>query len=231
MVHRADEVDYPVALGWQVATATALRTARGRTGVAEVLALIQHRPVFTLGARADGSSVLASESALAARGAELVTVDRGGDVTFHGPGQLVVYPILDLRQRNIKPVSYVRLLEQTVIDTLKRFGLTAEREPGRPGVWVDGAKVAAVGVRVQGGVSTHGLALNIAPDLDWFDAIVPCGLPDAEVTSMARLLDGASPFEEVVDAYRVVFAERFESRLVEATDRPLLGRFDEAVPA
>ena len=230
-VHRADEVDYHAALDWQLATAGVLRTARDQAQSIEALALIQHRPVFTLGARADGSNVLASEAALAARGAEVVSVDRGGDVTFHGPGQLVAYPILDLRQRNIRPVSYVRMLEQTVIDTLEGFGLTAEREAGRPGVWVDGAKVAAVGVRVQGGISTHGLALNVAPDLGWFDAIVPCGLTDAEVTSIARLLEVAPPFEEVVDQYRAVFARHFEARLVEATDTPLRVQRAKAVSA
>jgi lipoyl(octanoyl) transferase len=230
-VHRADEVDYRAALDWQLATASALRAAREATTGAEALALIQHQPVYTLGARADTSNVLASEAALAARGAEVVAVDRGGDVTFHGPGQLVAYPILDLRQRNIRPVSYVRLLEQTVIDTLEQFGLIAERESGRPGVWIGGAKVAAVGVRVQGGISTHGLALNVAPDLGWFDAIVPCGLPDAEVTSMARLLDDAPPFEHVIDTYRAVFAEHFESTLVDATDSPLVAPRPDAVPA
>ena len=239
-LHRADAVDYRTALDWQVATAGAVRDARGADGEAnrrdrqdlEALALIQHRPVYTLGARADGTNVLVPAAVLAARGADVVEVDRGGDVTFHGPGQLVAYPILDLHARGIRPVDYVRLLEQTVIDVLDAFDLRGERVRGRPGVWVDGAKVAAVGVRVSRGVSTHGLALNVDTDLGWLDAIVPCGIADAEVTSMDRLLDGGPRFDDVVEAYRASFERRFESRLVEAGWSPLGSvAAGEAVPA
>ena len=223
-IHRADDVEYRRALDWQYATADAVRGARAGGSWGEALALIQHRPVYTLGARGKASNVLAPASELAARGAEVIEVDRGGDVTFHGPGQLVAYPILDLRERGVRPVEHVRLLEQTLIDVLEHFGLRAERVRGRPGVWVDGAKVAAVGVRVQRGVSRHGLALNVDPDLGWFDAIVPCGLADAEVTSMARLLEVPPTFEEVVDAYRAVFEDRYASRLVPADGPPLATR-------
>ena len=161
----------------------------------------------------------------------MIPVDRGGDVTFHGPGQLVAYPILDLHARAIRPVDYVRLLEQTVIDTLATFNLAAERVRGRPGVWVNGAKIAAVGVRVQRGISRHGLALNVDPDLSWFDAIIPCGIADAEVTSMSRLLPTAPTFEAVVTAYRAAFEHRFASRLIEVSDSPLAGVPSEAVLA
>ena len=166
---------------------------------------------------------------LAARGAEVVAVDRGGDVTFHGPGQLVSYPILDLHTRDLRAGDYVRLLEQTVIDTLERFDVRGERVRGRPGVWVGRAKVAAIGVRVARGVSTHGLALNVDTDLAWFDAIVPCGIADAEVTSMARLLGAPPLFDQVVDAYRAAFEHRFDSRLVAVESSPLAPA--EAVPA
>lgn len=222
-LHRADGVDYGAALDWQRATAEAVRSARESEGAQrpEALALIQHLPVYTLGARATDSNVLEPRAALAARGAEVLSVDRGGDVTFHGPGQLVAYPILDLHARGIRPGDYVRLLEQTVIDTLEAFQLRGERVRGRPGVWVDGAKVTAIGVRVSRGVSTHGLALNVDTDLGWFDAIVPCGIADAEVTSMGRLLGGAPAFEEVVDVYRAAFEQRFDSRLLDAVDSPL----------
>lgn len=231
-LHRADGVDYHAALDWQRATAEAVRGARELGGAsAEALALIQHDAVYTLGARATDANVLESPSALAGRGAEVVRVDRGGDVTFHGPGQLVGYPILDLHARAIRPGDYVRLLEQTVIDTLETFDLRGERVRGRPGVWVDGAKVAAIGVRVSRGISTHGFALNVATDLGWFDAIVPCGLPDAEVTSMERLLAGEPRFEEVVDAYRRAFEGRFASELVVAAGGPLRVAAAEAVPA
>ena len=232
--HRADDVDYHHAQSWQLETASRLLAARDTPEASqplEALALIQHRPVFTLGAAANGANVITPLADLAARGAEVIPVDRGGDVTFHGPGQLVAYPILDLHARGIRPVDYVRLLEQTVIDTLATFNLAAERIRGRPGVWVNGAKVAAVGVRVQRGISRHGLALNVDPDLTWFDAIIPCGIADAEVTSMSRLLNAPPPFEDVVTAYRAAFEHRFASRLIEASDSPLAHAPTEAVPA
>ncbi len=233
-LHRADDVDYHAGQSWQLETADRLRAARETSEAAgpfEALALIQHRPVFTLGAAADGGNVIAPLSDITARGAEVVPVDRGGDVTFHGPGQLVAYPILDLHARDMRPVEHVRLLEQTVIDTLAAFDLAAERVRGRPGVWVNGAKVAAVGVRVQRGISRHGLALNVDPDLTWFDAIIPCGIADAEVTSMMRLLSVAPPFEDVVSAYRAAFEQRFASQLVEVSDTPLALATPEAATA
>jgi len=235
-LHRADAVDYQIALDWQRASAEAVRDSRSTAANSEArsvesLALIQHRTVYTLGARADISNVLVSREALAARDATVIEVDRGGDVTFHGPGQLVAYPVLDLHARGIRPVDYVRLLEQTVIDVLEAFDLHAERVRGRPGVWANGAKVAAVGVRVSRGVSTHGLALNVDTDLTWFEAIVPCGIADAEVTSMARLLEGTPRFEDVVGAYRAVFEQRFDSHLVEAEASPLEAVVTEAVSA
>jgi len=230
LLHRADDVDYHHAQSWQFETVDRLRAARDESPSIdpsdaheplEVLALIQHRPVFTIGAGANGANVITPLADLGTRGAEVISVDRGGDVTFHGPGQLVAYPILDLHARAIRPVDYVRLLEQTVIDTLSTFNLAAQRIRGRPGVWVNGAKVAAVGVRVQRGISRHGLALNIDPDLTWFDAIIPCGIADAEVTSLAQLLDVAPHFEAVVTAYRTAFERRFTSHLVEVSDTPL----------
>jgi lipoate-protein ligase B len=223
-LHRADDVDYRHAQSWQLETADRLRAARGTTEASqplEALALIQHCPVFTLGAAANGANVITSLADLAARGTEVIPVDRGGDVTFHGPGQLVAYPILDLHARATRPVDYVRLLEQTVIDTLATFNLAAERIRGRPGVWVNGAKVAAVGVRVQRGISRHGLALNVDPDLTWFDDIIPCGIADAEVTSMSRLLDVTLSFEAVVSAYRTAFEYCFRAQLIEVNDTPL----------
>lgn len=192
---RAGHVEYRAALRWQRDTAASVRT-----GGDEAVALLEHPPVYTLGRRASREHVLHSEVELAARGARLVESDRGGDVTFHGPGQLVVYPILDLRTRGIAPVDYVRALEAVVIDALHDFGLRSERIEGRPGVWAGDAKVAAVGVRVQGGVSTHGLALNVSTELAWFDAIVPCGIRDAGVGSMQSLLGAAPPMAAVESA-------------------------------
>jgi lipoyl(octanoyl) transferase len=163
--------------------------------------------------------VLVPFEVLAARGAEVVETDRGGDVTFHGPGQVVAYPILDLRARGLGPASYVRMLEGCLITTLARFDLRAERVTGRPGVWVDVdgalAKIAAVGVRVREGVSTHGVALNVSTDLQWFEAIVPCGIADAGVTSMQRVLGVAPSMEAVMDEFARVFASLFDVRCVD----------------
>lgn len=153
----------------------------------DTVLLVEHPAVYTLGRRADPSNVLLSPDVLAERGIDVVAVDRGGDVTFHGPGQLVVYPVLRLaRSRGV--VDYVRTLEAIVLEVLAALDVEGERVAGRSGVWVGGAKVAAVGVRVDaGGVTSHGLALNVDPDLTLVDGIVPCGIRDAGVTSLARL--------------------------------------------
>lgn len=208
-LQRPGLVAYDEALAWQQARAEAVRTG----AALEALAVLQHPPVYTLGMRGERRHVLATPEALAARGAGLVPTDRGGDVTFHGPGQLVAYPILDLRRRELGPATYVRMLETVLIDTLARFGIEAGRVPGRPGVWAEESKVAALGVRVRGGVCTHGVALNVSTDLGWFDAIVPCGIADAGVTSMERLLGVAPPHQAVEDAFIEAFARVFGLRV------------------
>jgi lipoate-protein ligase B len=204
-LHRPGLVPYDQALAWQHERAAAVSAGQAP----EALAVLQHPPVFTLGMRADGRHLLTPAAALERRGAHVVAVDRGGDVTFHGPGQLVAYPILDLRARGLGPASYVRLLEAALIETLAAFGVAGERVRGRPGVWAGGAKVAAIGVRIRDGVSTHGLALNVATDLSWFEAIVPCGLPDVRVTSLSQLLGGAPPHEAVEETFVGAFARTF----------------------
>lgn len=211
-VTRAGLVPYAEAWAWHRARAEAVRDA----GASEALYVLQHPPVYTLGMRGRTASVIASDAAIAAAGAEVVQSDRGGDVTFHGPGQLVAYPMIDLHRRGLGPASYVRLLEACVIETLGAFGVAAERVPGRPGVWVREplgggalAKIAAVGVRVRRGVSTHGISLNVSTDLGWYDAIVPCGIADAGVTSLVRVLEAAPPHEAVEAAFIAVFARMF----------------------
>ena len=212
-------VSYEVGLAWQRAAAAALR-AGDSPGAREALAVLEHAPVYTLGARGDARHVLATPEALAARGARVVTTDRGGDVTFHGPGQIVVYPVLDVRARGLGPGAYVRALEGAVIAALGRWGVAGERVPGRPGVWVAGAKVAAVGVRIRDGVSTHGLALNVSTELRWFEAIVPCGIADAGVTSLAALLGAGAPtVREAGEAVADALAAAFELRLVDPHPR------------
>ena len=199
-LYRFGMLPYDEAWRWQRETADAVRN-----GGPEALALLQHPPTYTFGRRIRHEHLLVEPGALRDLGAVLVESDRGGDVTFHGPGQVVCYPILDLRRRNLGATDYVRLLEQTMIGALQRFGVMACTARGRPGVWVEGAKIGAIGVRVRGGVTTHGFALNVDPDLAWYDAIVPCGIADAGVTSMAHLGVTAS-IESVEDALIDEFA-------------------------
>lgn len=215
----AGRVRYEPAWRWQQD-----RAAEVRAGGREAFALVEHEPVYTMGRRGGRTSLRRPPEEMPA---PVVDIERGGDVTWHGPGQLVGYPILDLRARSLRAADYVRALEVLLVDVLAGFGLHATTVRGRPGVWVDGAKVAAIGVAVRGGVTTHGFALNVAPDLGWYDAIVPCGIEDAGVTSMAVLLDGAPPMPAVVDAVRAAFERRFAAALVEVD----AARLSEAVSA
>ena len=148
------------------------------------LLLLEHPHVYTLGRRGRLDDILAPEDSLSSLGVEIHHVDRGGEVTYHGPGQLVGYPILDLRRLGMRPLEYVRSLERLLIDTLYGFGIAAEADGHPTGVWAGGAKIAAIGVRVSRGVTTHGFALNVSPDLGYFEHIVPCGMRDCRVTSM-----------------------------------------------
>jgi lipoate-protein ligase B len=208
LVHAGRQrVPYAAALAWM-----AHQTEVVRVGGPEAVALLEHDPVYTLGARAARTSLRVAERALPA---SLVEADRGGDVTWHGPGQLVCYPVLDLHGRGLRAGDYVRALESVVIETLAAWGIEGGRVAGRPGVWVGGAKVAAVGVRIDRGVSRHGLALNVAPDLAWFESIVPCGIEDAGVTSMAWTLRDDPPLTDVARAMADAFARVFGVPLVE----------------
>ncbi|MGE3960153.1 MAG: lipoyl(octanoyl) transferase LipB [Dehalococcoidia bacterium] len=212
----AGGVPYEPALDWQRG-----RVAAVRDGGREALALIEHEPVYTMGRRGGRASMRLDAAAMPA---PVIDIERGGDVTWHGPGQLVGYPILDLRARGLRAADYVRSLEEVLVAVLDGHGLVAGTVPGRPGVWVDGAKVAAIGVAIRGGVSFHGFALNVAPDLAWYDAIVPCGLTDARVTSMAELIGTAPAMPEVVAAVSEAFEARLAARLEQASPRALLGR-------
>ena len=171
---------------------------RGRR-IGDRLLLLEHFPVYTIGRGGDAANMLATPERLRQIGAELIRIDRGGDITFHGPGQLVAYPIVELRDP-LDLRRYVRILEAAVIGTAAAFGVEAERVEGLPGIWVDGErKLAAIGVRVKRGVTTHGLALNVNTELRWFDEMIPCGVPDKEVTSLARETGAAVSMERVED--------------------------------
>jgi len=194
------------------------RALRGSAPAAEHLLLLEHPHVYTLGRNASAADVLASAEWLRQRGIEVVESDRGGQVTYHGPGQLVGYPILDLSPDRRDVRRYVRDLEEVLIRTLAGFGIAAEVRPGASliGVWAGGEKIAAIGVHLSRWITTHGFALNVAPDLSLYDGIVPCGLRREGITSMARLLGAAPPLAAVAARLAGHFAEVFARQLVAA---------------
>jgi lipoate-protein ligase B len=162
---------------------------RQRGEISDQLLLVEHEPVVTLGRRADLENILVDVQALEACGIEVHPIERGGDVTFHGPGQLVGYPIIHLRQRNISgPHRFVTMIEHTMIRTLAGYGVEAFRREGLTGVWTHQGKVGAIGVFISQAVTMHGFALNVSTDLNYFQLIVPCGLSDRRVTSLSQLL-------------------------------------------
>lgn len=185
-----------------------------RAGADDTLILLEHPPTYTLGSRGDTGSMTTPADVLRAYGAEVVQSDRGGDITFHGPGQAVGYPIVNLRARGEGPVTHVRNLEQVMIGALAALGVAAGRSPGRPGVWIGDAKIGAIGVRIAGGVAMHGFALNVDVDLAWFSRIVPCGLAGAGVTSMREVAGAAPGLAAVEDALAASFARVFGVQLV-----------------
>lgn len=164
----------------------------------EVL-LVEHPPVFTLGKSADSNNILFSEDVL---GAKVFRIERGGDVTFHGPGQLVIYPIIDLEQFNMGLREYVYNMEEVIVQAISGLGLKGERSPGASGVWLDVGKpnerkIAALGVKASRHITMHGLAFNINTDLTWFQKINPCGFQDKAVTSLANELGKKQDFEKI----------------------------------
>lgn len=205
-----------------------LAEARARSAIPDTLLLVQHPHTYTLGRSGHIENLLMPPAERARRGIQVYEVDRGGDITYHGPGQLVAYPILwlgqagqDGRLPHADYVGYIRRLESVIIRTLATFGITGQREAGHTGVWIETAngleKIAAIGVKVNAaGVSTHGLALNIDPDLSYFSGIVPCGIADRGVTSLARSLNGAAPaMAEARKNFLLAFSTEFQCLLHE----------------
>jgi len=183
--------------------------------IGDRLLLLEHFPVYTIGRGGDPANMLATPERLREIGAELIRIDRGGDVTFHGPGQIVAYPIVELRDP-LDLRRYVRILEAAIIDTAACFGVSADRLPGLPGIWVEGErKLAAIGVRVKRGVTTHGLALNVRTDLRWFDEMIPCGIRGKGVTSLARETGAEVGMDEVAVELARRLASHFGLRLAE----------------
>jgi lipoate-protein ligase B len=199
----------------------------------DLLLLVEHEPVVTLGRGARASSLPLAPAELERRGVAVAEVERGGDVTYHGPGQLVGYPILQLREHREDLHWYLRQLEAALIRALAGLGIAAERNPGLTGVWTQGRKIASLGIHVKQWVTFHGFALNVSTELQGFDLIVPCGIQGVVMTSVAAELgrhDAAALWEETLGAVVEAFAEVFAYREVEEiaagalpTGAPVLG--------
>jgi lipoyl(octanoyl) transferase len=217
-VRRLGTVGYADALELQ----KELVEARKAGAIPDQLLLLQHPPVITLGvkARNDRSHVLASPESLEAQGVELFETGRGGDVTYHGPGQLVGYPILDLRPDRCDVHRYVRDIEEALIQAAAVFGIAAGRVAGLTGVWVGNDKLAAIGVRISRWITSHGFALNVGTNLHHFGLIVPCGIAGRGVTSLEVLLGQSVPMENVEEAAIEAMASVFGRTAVHASPAP-----------
>jgi lipoyl(octanoyl) transferase len=209
--------------------------------IPDQLLLLEHPAVLTLGRQSDPSHIRATEDELATRGIEVIRVERGGEVTYHGPGQLVAYPIIKLAPRGLLLRPFVRALEQTMIDTCAGYGVEAGRRDGFPGCWCEPQsatprKIGALGLRIEGGVSYHGVALNVTTNVADFDLVDPCGLPNAEVTSIAREADWPAHESAPTTASVANAADRFEhafrlrleeasavGRTIDPSDKALVG--------
>jgi lipoyl(octanoyl) transferase len=211
-------VDYATGLALQ----RQLVEARHEERIGNTLLLLEHPPVLTLGRNSDRQNILANDALLAQRGVEVHEVNRGGDVTYHGPGQLVGYPIIDLRSfaPRLGAVEYVRKLEEVLIRACGDFGVETARVAGRTGVWtlaggsVREKKVAAIGVHISRGITSHGFSLNVSTDLRDFDLIVPCGISDREVTSLDLEADPVPNIDSVIHSVARQFGRVFDHQVL-----------------
>jgi lipoyl(octanoyl) transferase len=211
----AGSVVYSAAYTWQLQ----LHARRVAGQIPDLLVLLEHPSVITLGRRFRPQHLLAPAEELRRRGIEVHEADRGGSITYHGPGQLVAYPVVDLRTES-KPnpdvIAYLRLLEAAVLATVVDFGVRAELRPGLTGVWVGRDKLGAIGVNVSRGVTKHGMALNVSTDLELFSSMVPCGIPDAGVTSLQMLLGQSPPIDLVSSVFAGHLARLLGRRIEKA---------------
>ena len=187
----------------------------------DVLLLLEHPPTITLGRSGTPNHLLANEDALRSRGIGFWNVDRGGDITFHGPGQLVGYPLLLLAGRERDVHAYMRNLEESLIRLLARFGIEAGRDPRYTGVWTHSGKIAAMGVHLSRWITRHGFALNVNTDLSFYDLIVPCGITGKSVTSMQTHLAHNLDLEEVAEQYIREFGLVFNRSMIRTDERAL----------
>jgi len=217
LVERLGTVPYEPT--WELQDELAEQRRQRRIG--DRLLLLEHFPVYTIGRGGDEANLLATPERLRDLGAQFLRVDRGGDITFHGPGQLVAYPIVELRDP-LDLRRYVRSLQSAIVETAATFGVEAHAEEGLIGVWVEGRrKLAAIGVRVKRGVTTHGLALNVNTDLRWFAEMIPCGIADKEVTSLAAELGHPVDMVAVEDRLADALATAFGLTVVDGRSGPI----------
>lgn len=213
-VEQLGRVDYSEALRLQDE-----KVAQRKAGtIPDTLLLLEHAHVYTLGRNAKREHLLASSERLAELGIQVVETDRGGDITYHGPGQLVGYPILDLTKHRRDIAWYMRSLEEVFIGVAQDFGIQAGRLAGTPGVWVGDEKLVAMGVHVSRWITSHGFAFNVDTDLRYFDCIVPCGLRDRGVTSLAKLLGGPVQMEAVTEQVVKHFGNVFGMEMEPVTE-------------
>lgn len=227
-LHELGLMDYQEAWDYQeklfseklaVKTANRALNAEHQIAIPHDLLVVEHPPVYTLGKSGKESHLLLDEVALSDKGIKYYKINRGGDITFHGPGQLVAYPILDLEQLRTDIHWYMRSLEEVVIATLAEFSIVGERYPGFTGVWLDAEtenarKICAMGVRTSRWVTMHGIALNVNTELDYFSHIVPCGIDDKAVTSMSAEKGSTLNFAGVRAAFVRQFAKIFDVEIV-----------------
>ncbi len=201
-----------------------------RRGFAEdILLLLEHPPTITLGRNGKWHHLIASEEVLSARGVTCYDVDRGGDITFHGPGQLVGYPILQLEASERDVRGYMRNLEQSLIQALAAYGILGRRDDEHTGVWTTKGKIAALGVHISRWITRHGFALNVNTDMSFYDLIVPCGIVGKGVTSMRSFTNYPVGLEEVAERYAAVFGTVFGRRMIRVSEpvlRETLRHFD-----
>jgi len=211
-VRRLGMVPYADALAMQRAFVEKRRAGQ----IPDVLLLLQHPPVITFGVKGDGgrANVVATPERLAALGIETAEAGRGGDVTYHGPGQLVGYPILDLRPDRCDVHRYVRDIEEVMIRVCAEYGLRAGRIPGLTGTWVGAEKIGAIGIRISRWITSHGFAFNVSTNLDHFKLIVPCGIADRGVTSLERATGRHIPIADVEASVIRHFAEIFDRQVL-----------------
>lgn len=194
-----------------------LNQARRNGTIPDIVIFLEHHPCFTVGSRGGFNHILVSKPFLDEQGIRVYETDRGGDITYHGPGQLVCYPILDLTGFERDVHLYAHRMEETLIRTLKTFGITAGRKKEYPGVWVESAKIAAEGIAVQHWVTMHGVALNICPDLNHFSFIIPCGISALGVTSMEKILGHQVDLAQVRKEMRHQLSEVMDLDLKDVT--------------